>query len=440
MKNILVITSYYPNEDNPLAGIFVQEYNKAASIFTELKVIYAKLCPSPNPLKYLRKTESMESGIDTIRICYGGTISYIYQKTKLHISYLINIIRTQETFGLKDKQANSLNGTGKNNRFTVYIKKILHLFRYISYCTSIVIISMSVIKKGWSPDVIHAHGYSAGIAAVCLGKILDLPVLVTEHSSNIMLGNLSLEERLKLSFCMNRVTYALPVSKILEKAIFKYSQPRNTAIIPNTVDADTFYFAPQHKSGEYTKSILTVSNLKPLKGIDDLINAAAELARNRCDFKIDIVGEGICRNVLERMVGNLGLNNTIQFHGQINKQAVAQMMRNCDFLVHPSPYETFGVVIIEALACGKPVILTKQQPLSGIIDDSFGITVRSREVKELQNAMNNMLDMHTEYDSQKITDFARKYFSHEAVGKMLTEIYDDAIRKANNDHISRSCE
>ena len=111
------------------------------------------------------------------------------------------------------------------------------------------------------------------------------------------------------------------------------------------------------------------------------------------------------------------------FHGTKAKQEVVECMRQCDFLVSPSLFETFGVVIIETLACGKPVIATRSGGPEEILNKETGILVPQKDIDALANAIDYMLSHHGEYSSEKIARYAHEKFSFQAVGHALDEIY-----------------
>jgi L-malate glycosyltransferase len=102
-------------------------------------------------------------------------------------------------------------------------------------------------------------------------------------------------------------------------------------------------------------------------------------------------------------------------------------MRNCDFFVQPSLQETFGVVYIEAMACGKPVIATNAGGPEEIVSDETGILVPPEDVEALKEAINYMLDNHANYCSEKIAAYARERFSYETVGKLLDKVYESVL-------------
>ncbi|MGB9642956.1 MAG: glycosyltransferase, partial [Candidatus Ratteibacteria bacterium] len=91
-------------------------------------------------------------------------------------------------------------------------------------------------------------------------------------------------------------------------------------------------------------------------------------------------------------------------------------------VLQPSLYETFGITILEAIACGKPVITTSLPVLQEKVNPDIGILVPPRNAKALADAIEYILDHYQQYSSNKIAQYA-KYFSHEAIGKKIDSIY-----------------
>jgi glycosyltransferase involved in cell wall biosynthesis len=92
----------------------------------------------------------------------------------------------------------------------------------------------------------------------------------------------------------------------------------------------------------------------------------------------------------------------VMFHGILCKENVAKAMRVCDFFVLPSIWENMPVVLIEAMACGKPVIATDVGGVKEVIDKESGRLVPPKDSHALEREIENMLDNFVEYDSEKI--------------------------------------
>jgi glycosyltransferase involved in cell wall biosynthesis len=303
---ILHIAGWYPSKKNLISGIFVQEHVNATALYNDVAVLYSEGMDKGirNPYQI---EDNIEDGKRTLRICYKKSP---IPKT----SYFIYLWAMFQAFG-------------------------------------------KLSRKGFMPDVIHAHMYLAGVPAVLLGMKYGIPVVVTEQSSEFSFERIRGFSKLKAKFAFEKASLVCPVSESLKKHIKAYDIRAQFCVVPNVVE--TFLFTPttvHDTRKDSRKRLLVVALLDPKKGIPYLLKALAQLKENRNDFVLDIVGDGPKRSEYEEQTRKLGLSNIVTFYGLKTKKEVVKFMKKCDIFVLPSPYETFGVVLIEALACGKPVI------------------------------------------------------------------------------------
>jgi len=410
---VLFLPAWYPSEVNPVAGIFVKEHARAASLYNDIVVLYAYPDPSPKPWKLYRNSEDVEDGIRTIRVRYGGIFPYLWRKL---------------TRGGNGKGTSSSLGS----KHATISGKLLRIPRVVIgdplYFWGIFTAFRRMKKEGWKPDIIHAHVFTAAVPAVLLGKLYGIPVVHTEHYTMVATHSLSFLERMKTRFALNRVRMVLPVSDDLRTALGDYYQIRSTfRVIPNVVNTEGFYPLALETEGRRlnTKRLLLVANLVSRKGIPYLLEALSQVYSKRQDFTMDVVGDGPNRQEYEDLASELGLGDAVRFHGR--QPEVASFMRQCDFFVLPSLYENFGVVYIEAMACGKPVIATNAGGPKEIVSEEVGIVVPPEDVNALTEAIEFMLDHHEDYSSERLARYARERFGYETVGKMLDEVYGETV-------------
>lgn len=133
--------------------------------------------------------------------------------------------------------------------------------------------------------------------------------------------------------------------------------------------------------------LLYVSNISKSKGIFFLLNALLVLKKKNIDFKLDIVGGFLnksAKNSLENMITSNSLQEHIKFHGYINETEKDFFFNSSDIFIHPSLNENFGLVIIEAMQYGLPVISTYEGAIPEIIDNGItGILVNKNDIDEL---------------------------------------------------------
>jgi len=371
---ILHIAGWYPSKRNPVAGIFVREHVKATALYNDV-VVFCSEGISTDARSLYEIEDNIENGIRTLRACY--------RKSPIPK--------------------------------TTYLILLVGMFRAFR----------KLIREGFRPDVIHAHVYSAGFPAVLLGKLYKLPVIITEHITEFQFGLIG-SKRLIAKFSFEWANLVCPVSEGLKRAIESHGIHARFQVVPNCVDTSLFYPArdKSHAQKGNKKRLLFVGNLIPRKGIPYLLKALTRLREKRDDFVLDIVGDGPNRAEYEELGRKLGLEEIVFFHGRLKtKQEVAELMRKCVFFVLPSLAENFGVVLIEAMACGKPVVATATVGASEIVSDKVGKLVPPGDSEALAEAIDYMLDHYSDYDWGEICQYVRSHFSYEVVGKKLHSIY-----------------
>lgn len=374
---ILFLPGWYPSEKNEVYGIFIREHAKAVSLYDDVVVLYNE--GGDRKFKRLWKvfSDKKEEGIRTIRI--------------------------------------------KHKDFAV--PKI----SYFIYLYSIFVPFHKLVKTEGKPEIIHAHTLSAVLPGIILGIIYKIPVVVTEHWSGFPRRAMRFSEKMIAKFVMNKARLILPVSKDLAKTIKSYGIKSKIEIIPNVVNTALFHppFNKRNssKNNNEIKRILLVASLTPIKGIPYLFKALAKLKEKRQDFVLNIVGDGPFRKEYERLADGLALTNIVKFHGLKTKVELAEIMRNCDFFVLPSLWETFGCVLIEAMASGLPLIATDVGGVSEIISERIGILVTPKDINSLATNINYMLDHYQNYSSEALFETAKNNYSYETVGKNLNKIY-----------------
>ena len=229
---------------------------------------------------------------------------------------------------------------------------------------------------------------------------------------------------------LSRVDMILPVSKALQQEMESYGIKNPFTVIPNTVNTNRF--APSVRDNDKTKRILTVGGITRIKGVYYLIQAIAKVKNKRDDFVLDIVGEGPLRKEYEQLSQTLGLDKLIIFHGLKTQTQVAEFMRQSDFVVIPSLWESFSCPLIQALACGKPVIASNVGGIKEILNSKLGMLVLSEDVDALAGAIGTMLDEYSSYDSLILSKYAKENFGYEAVGKKLDSIYREIKKRADD--------
>jgi len=197
-------------------------------------------------------------------------------------------------------------------------------------------------------------------------------------------------------------------------------------VVHNAVDLNSFTPTPWPGGPPYRIGI--IANFAPFKRHEDFLRMAAEMVRSRQDLEFWIVGddtEGSGRRMaLEQLAAVLGVTGYIRFLG--HRSDIPDIMRQLHLLVVPSQFEPFGRVVIEAMACGRPVVASRDGGIPEIIDD--GETGRLIDVGNYVEFARAALDLlaqreHWETLSHRAVQAIQARFSIPAHVARITEIY-----------------
>ncbi len=219
-------------------------------------------------------------------------------------------------------------------------------------------------------DILHCHSaYPHGYVSSTFSAITGVPVIVTPHGPTDIMReeqirrNPSLEKRLAKG--LHTAAGISAISHHIQTEILSIGgiADEKVRVIPNGVNLE-----------DYTKVeaiqldfpyILAMGRMVPQKGFDHLIHAFEKVARRTPDLRLLFAGEGVNRRDYEQLVNNLGLQDRIQFLGLVQGSRKISFLKGAEFFVCPSRFEPFGIVVLEALASGVPVIAHR---VGGIID------------------------------------------------------------------------
>jgi glycosyltransferase involved in cell wall biosynthesis len=199
-------------------------------------------------------------------------------------------------------------------------------------------------------------------------------------------------------------------------------------VVPNVINPDIFYPSiSSNRRGDLNKRILFVALLNPVKGVDYLLKAISIIHKKRGDFILQIIGDGPERHNLEVLAKELGLESKVFFLGIKGKEDVAQFMRQSDFLVLTSHWENQPNVLLEAMACGLPVVATKVGGVPEIVSPECGILVTPGDVKEIASGIEELMENTMNYSAEAISQYAHQRFSYSTVGRQFDEVYHEVV-------------
>jgi glycosyltransferase involved in cell wall biosynthesis len=289
-----------------------------------------------------------------------------------------------------------------------------------SYEMLIDLYCMYELKYG-KPDLIHAHNLlPAGVIAAKIAQTKNIPVIVTEHSSAYGRGLVSDESYAIIKNIIDNINGLTCVGESL-KCTLENSLNRNFEILPNLVEPIFYQSKFNNKVNEVFKFI-NVASLDENKNQQLIIKAFAE---NYCNKKAEliIVGEGKKLSYLKKLTSEFGVSKQVKFLGRISREEVCSELINSNCFILSSIYETFGVVLIEALSCGIPVISTRCGEAVNLINPTNGILVDVQNIEQMGKAMKFVEENISKYSPDKMRLDMRNRYSSDKFIERAIQIY-----------------
>lgn len=288
------------------------------------------------------------------------------------------------------------------------------------------------VDRHGRPDVIHAHNaLYAGLLAQILSRASGIPYVVTEHSSYLTRRLYPASVMRRAASCFAKAGVFAVVSKWLGRKLGEAmgSDVAGWRWIPNVVDPELGLLPVCTRTTDpYT--FLTIGDLIPIKDQTTLLRGLATGGPGLADCRLRIAGDGAQEGMLRALAAELGVSARVEFLGRISRERVAQELDLCHCFVLTSQMETFGVVLIEALSRGRPVIATKCGGPQDVIDESNGLLVPVGGIQELAEAMVWMRGNSNRFDPAELRADVVKRFGEEALVRNLDECYQTATKGA----------
>lgn len=281
------------------------------------------------------------------------------------------------------------------------------------------------LQKYGKPDIVHPH--FTGSAYISVKSLHDkyLPIIMTEHSSAISEAHLSESLINTARYAYDNVNQIVAVSPGLQNTILK-KFGYHSKYIPNMVNLEAFGFDEDFKSAAHYKMV-SIGGLIPRKGMDILIKQFAKFKTMVADSSLEIFGDGPERKNLELLIKSLNIEDSVKMNGLCSRQIIAATLKRSDAFVLASRNETFGVVYIEALSCGVPVIATRCNGPEVFVHHGNGILVPVDDEEALLEAMKSMYRNRDLYNRKQIATETAMKFSPDAVAAQLEEVYRKVI-------------
>lgn len=375
---VLSISTMYPSRSQPVHALFVRERVRAVSRLCEVKVV----CPVP----WFPGLSATAQG--RLR----GSIPRYERQGEVDVYF--------PRFFSVPKTLKPLDG----------LSVFLSAYRLVKGELS-----------GFDFDIIDAHlAYPDGFGAVLLGKVMRRPVTVTVRGHDLNDFPKYPARRRQIEYTLRNADRVIAVASALKEQALKLgAAPERVEVIPNGVDLSRFHPSdkasaravlglPQHK-----RIVLSVGHLVRRKGFQHIIEAAGLLRqRGMSDVYAVIVGgpgaEGDYSRTLEGLIRSKGLEGSVMLAGAREHNVLPLWYRSADLFCLASEKEGRPNVVLEAMACGLPVVATKVWGTPELLPSGeYGILVEGHDGPGMADAIESALSR--QWDSSKITEFAKKW-------------------------------
>lgn len=391
MKKILWLASWYPNRLEPLTGDFIERHAKAASLHNSIAVIHVlRDHLNVTPGKVFKEKRIYNSNCEATIIYYKPPVYKI--------------------------------------KWAGRVMSALIFLRYF-----IAEVNLHISQNG-KPRLIHVHvSQKAGLVALWFKWFYKIRFVITEHWSGFCPGahpgfdEQNLVSRLCWRVIMKQALRCSTVSEYLGISLKSRLKKFEYFIIPNVVD--TAMFRPAALAKQEIFRFIHISSLNYQKNAGEIIKAIEILSTNtQRKFEVGIYGPK--RPELITMIEKLNMTNTIVFKGELSHSALAADLKQYDALILYSLYETFGCVIIEANACGLPVIVSDIPVFhENVVENMTGIFVPLHQPSLLAAKMLWMMNNIALFNAKKIVELTKRNYQFEIVAQQFDAFYNEALKK-----------
>lgn len=379
--HILVFPGWYPSRIDWLSGDFIQRHMQAISLNTKVTVVIAVKDGS------VKKAEKV--------IQKQGNLTEIY--------YYYPPITTVKWLG----------------NFFSFLQ--YNYICYQAFCSA---------QKDSKVDLVHLYvlqkNQLLGLLFMWLKKV---SYIISEQSTFYVDGRLEKTHAFTKKlyrFIFNRsASFHAVSSYLLHNISEKLKLQKRGVVIPNVVNETLFHYQPKQQNA--TTVFVHVSNMVYQKNIEGMLQAFAKVKVQNDQFLLNLVGP--LPAAIKTLITDLQLDNQVVTWHQQTYTEVANIMKQSDAFVFFTRFETFGCVIIEAGACGLPIILSDLEVTRELIHDKEnGLLVENENVEDLSQKILQMMNGEYDFDRQTISSNTLLHYSYKTVSKQFEQWYQSLVK------------
>jgi glycosyltransferase involved in cell wall biosynthesis len=379
---ILWITGWYPNQNAPYEGDFIQRQAHAASIFHDIHVLYVNLFENNSGFSQEKKVNDHL----TESIYYAPLKSSILTRSNIckQIIYFLNYKKSLDEY----------------------------------------------LKKFGNPDIVHIHiPLKLSLFGLWIKKKYNIPLIISEHwgiydrtiPENIY--HQSFYKRLFLRSFLRSADKIISVSHYLGEEIKKFASLDTYLVINNVVDTSVFKYKPHEY--ESAKTIVHISDMNEIKNPIGILQVIQKVTNERNNIRFQIIG--VKSDKYEKLAMELGIDpNKIQFIKEIPHNEIAIFLQKSNALFMFSFAETFSCVTAEALCCGIPVAAVNKTAFQELINRNNGLLSNELNVDSMADTLLTLIDTPS-WEHKKISADAISKYSYTQIGNEISLMYEQVL-------------
>ncbi len=293
------------------------------------------------------------------------------------------------------------------------------------------------ILKDENPDIVNVHLPVPGLSDIVARMSKGIPLVVSYHGVSMKKGNLmtrsivGVYESFFLQFLLKRAKLITCTSDFIASSFIK-DYPEKTIITTPGVDGEIFFPEPSKRAKTPTIAfVASLNKADQYKGLSLLLQAVAGIKTSIPNIKLNVVGEGNMVLEYKEQVEKLGLGENVQFLGRLSGPDLAAIYQEAWVFTLPSSNETFGIVLLEAMACGTPVVALNIPGVSTLVkNNANGLLVEPGSIEGLTATVSLLLTDKNKADnfSQAGLTTAKKSYTWKKRGELFSKNFNELLK------------
>lgn len=289
---------------------------------------------------------------------------------------------------------------------------------------------LQYIKKHFfTPDLVHLHvALPLGNVALYWKWRYNLSYVLTEHWSVYSMKDKRLKGctvKKKILKINKHAAMITAVSGELKKNMQSYGVQNEIEVIPNVIDLNLFTLK-KPLNNEKTKILHVSTLIDEEKNFSGILRVIHRLYNIRNDFELHVIHDYDWVKY-KPFIEKSNLSKCIIFHGKKSMEDLAKWYQTADFLLMFSNFETFSCVVMEALACGTPVIATSTGAIPEMLDENRGIIISPGDEEALYKGINEMIDSFTSFSPHRLRQFVLDSYDKEIIKNKFYRLYQHVL-------------